>query len=143
MVKRTGENAMNTEEKYEYWYDIAKYDLETADAMYLSGRWLYVAYMCQQAIEKMAKGIYLYRIDDNVPRTHNISKLVASIAGTLPPDAVSKDKYEFFDEMTTFYLQGRYPEYKEKLGALMNRAKAKIILDKSKEIFAWLLGLKK
>lgn len=134
---------MDKEEKYDYWYDIAKYDLDTADAMFLSGRWLYVAYMCQQAIEKMAKGIYLYRIDDNVPRTHNIGKLVASIADTLPPNTVSKDKYEFFDEMTTFYLQGRYPEYKEKLGALMNRANAKTILDKSKEIFAWLLGLKK
>lgn len=43
---------MNSEEKYEYWLDIAKYDLETAEAMFDSGRYLYVVFMCQQSIEK-------------------------------------------------------------------------------------------
>lgn len=27
-----------------YWLDIADYDLETAEAMYSTGRWLYVAF---------------------------------------------------------------------------------------------------
>ena len=47
---------MNNEEKYKYWLDIAEYDLETARAMYISGRYLYVAFMCQQAVEKNSKG---------------------------------------------------------------------------------------
>jgi len=42
--------------KYKYWLDIAEYDLETARAMYISGRYLYVAFMCQQAVEKNSKG---------------------------------------------------------------------------------------
>jgi hypothetical protein len=29
-------------EKFEHWEDIAKYDLETAEAMYHAGRYLYV-----------------------------------------------------------------------------------------------------
>jgi HEPN domain-containing protein len=59
---------MTNEEKYNYWLDIAKYDLDTADAMYKSRRWLYVVFMCQQAIEKLVKGLYLLYIDDNTPK---------------------------------------------------------------------------
>lgn len=49
---------MNSKEKYEYWLDIAQYDLETAVANYKSGRYLYVAFMCQQSIEKVVKGLH-------------------------------------------------------------------------------------
>jgi hypothetical protein len=31
---------MDAQEKYSYWLDIAQYDLETAVAMFDSGRWL-------------------------------------------------------------------------------------------------------
>lgn len=35
-----------------YWIEIAKYDLETAEAMLKSKRYLYVGFMCHQSIEK-------------------------------------------------------------------------------------------
>ncbi len=38
---------MDSKGKYEYWLDIAEYDLETAKANYKSGRYLYVVFMCQ------------------------------------------------------------------------------------------------
>lgn len=37
---------MTSKEKVHYWLDIAAYDIETAEAMYQTGRWLYVAFMC-------------------------------------------------------------------------------------------------
>ena len=43
---------MTSEEKVHYWLDIAAYDIETAEAMCQTGRWLYVAFMCHQVIEK-------------------------------------------------------------------------------------------
>ncbi|MCL2035461.1 MAG: HEPN domain-containing protein [Oscillospiraceae bacterium] len=48
---------MDTQEKYEHWLEYAKYDLDTADAMFNAGKWLYVAFMCQQAVEKLVKGL--------------------------------------------------------------------------------------
>ena len=42
-------------DKVAYWLDIANYDLDTAEALYNSGRWLYVAFMCHQVIEKTLK----------------------------------------------------------------------------------------
>jgi HEPN domain-containing protein len=65
-------------EKYVHWEDIAKYDLDTAEAMYQAGRYLYVVFMCQQAIEKLAKGLYVYKRGEEAPRTHNIHHIVKS-----------------------------------------------------------------
>ncbi|MDR2542844.1 MAG: HEPN domain-containing protein [Treponema sp.] len=59
---------MDLQEKFEYWLEIAKYDLETAEFMFTTGRWIYVVFMCQQSIEKLSKGLYLLFIDDNVPK---------------------------------------------------------------------------
>ena len=36
---------MTADEKYEYWLDIAQYDLKSASAMYSKGRWLYAAFL--------------------------------------------------------------------------------------------------
>lgn len=49
--------SMDKKEKVEYWLDIADYDLETAKSMLTSGRYLYVVFMCQQAIEKLLKAL--------------------------------------------------------------------------------------
>ena len=34
--------------KVTYWIEMSDYDLETADAMLLTGRYLYVGFMCHQ-----------------------------------------------------------------------------------------------
>jgi hypothetical protein len=38
--------------KIKYWIDLSDYDLETAEAMFQSKRFLYVGFMCHQTIEK-------------------------------------------------------------------------------------------
>ncbi|MCL2721534.1 MAG: HEPN domain-containing protein [Treponema sp.] len=132
---------MELMEKFEYWHDIAKYDLKTAQVMYKTGRWLYVVFMCQQAIEKLCKGLYLLFLDDNVPYTHDINSLVTRFADKLP-DSVSDDRRLFFARLSAFYLNNRYPEYKERLSETLNKKDAKEILGKTKEVFKWLLTMK-
>lgn len=39
------------------WMEQARYDLDTARAMFDSGRYLYVLFCCQQAVEKALKAI--------------------------------------------------------------------------------------
>ncbi|MDR0518985.1 MAG: HEPN domain-containing protein [Clostridiales Family XIII bacterium] len=132
---------MDAQEKYEYWLDIAQYDLETANVMCSGGRWLYVVFMCEQAVEKLVKGLYTLYIDDNVPKTHNISSLVRTFEDKLP-DAVSPDKFILFEDLRSFYLNGRYADFKQKLSASTDEATAKNYLNQTKEVFAWLLTQK-
>ena len=63
---------MTKEEKVVYWLDIADYDIETAEAMYNSGRWLYVGFMCHQVIEKTLKAYWCGTQPEDPPYTHNL-----------------------------------------------------------------------
>lgn len=48
----------------EEWLRQAEYDLDTADAMYTTGRNFYAIFMCHLAIEKALKGLYqAYKAD--------------------------------------------------------------------------------
>lgn len=39
-------------DKVRYWIELSDYDLETAQAMLETSRFLYVGFMCHQVIEK-------------------------------------------------------------------------------------------
>ena len=132
---------MTNEEKYDYWFDIAEYDLETAGAMYDKGRWLYVVFMCQQAVEKLVKGLYLLYVDDNIPRVHNIRAVFEEFEDKLQV-SVPPEKYTLFDTLSRYYLNNRYPEYISKLSSQINEPTAKTILAETREAFTWLLTLK-
>jgi HEPN domain-containing protein len=109
--------------------------------MFVGGRWLYVAFMCQQAIEKLCKGLYVLHISDEVPRVHNISGVVVRFADKLP-EPVTDERFRLFDKLTSFYMESRYPEYKEKLNAMLNEREAKALIAETKEAFAWLQTMK-
>jgi HEPN domain-containing protein len=132
---------MDAQEKFDYWLDIAQYDLETADAMFTSGRWLYVAFMCEQAVEKLVKGLYVLYVDDNVPKIHTIRQIIKKYESKLPIP-VGDDYYKLFDKLTAFYIEGRYADYKQKLSTLIDKREAKNMLAQTKEVFAWLLTLR-
>ena len=132
---------MNAEEKFGHWYDTANYDLETASAMYKTGRWLYVAFLCQQSIEKLCKGLYTLYINDEVPRVHNIRYIVNQFSHHLSAP-ITDDQNHLFDRLTAFYMEGRYPEYKQKLSELLDKSEAKELLQQTQEMFSWLLTQK-
>jgi HEPN domain-containing protein len=132
---------MTQEEKFNHWLEHAQYDLETADAMYKSGRWAYVVFMCQQALEKLCKGLYLLYINDNIPRLHNITAVFSKFADKLS-ESLSDDTRSLFDRLSLYYLEARYPEYKNNLSDVTDEETASLLLQKTKEVFQWLLTLK-
>jgi len=122
--------------------DIAEYDIASAEAMLNSGRYAYVAFMCQQGLEKLAKGLYNYYLDDNVPRVHNISFITNKFLEIV--DVTEDDsRFQLFDKLAAYYLKGRYPSFKEKMSQLINKEQAIKLLNESKEAFTWLKSLKK
>ena len=48
--------------KAAYWLDGAEYDLQTANAMLETRRFLYVGFMCHQAVEKALKAVFVTRM---------------------------------------------------------------------------------
>ena len=132
---------MSSQDKFEYWLDAAQYDLRTAEAMLAGGRWLYVIFMCQQAIEKLAKGLYTLYLNDDTPRIHNIRAIFEYFEDRLPA-SISEENLVLFDTLSGHYLNNRYPDFKHKLSSQADETKAATTYAKTKEAFAWLLTLK-
>lgn len=132
---------MTAEEKYDYWLELAQYDLDTADAMFSTGRWFYVIFMCQQAIEKCCKGLYTLYLDENVPKIHNIKTVYSRLKDKLPI-AASEETLLFFDTLSAQYITYRYPDFEYNSDRNTSKNEAKQILEKTKEVFSWLLTLK-
>ncbi|GHV31453.1 hypothetical protein AGMMS4952_20260 [Spirochaetia bacterium] len=132
---------MTNEEKFEYWLDIAQYDLKTAVAMYKSRRWLYVVFSCEQSIEKLVKGLYILYLGKAAHKIHDIRTLFLEFHDKLTVP-VEEATLVFFSRLSAFYLNTRYTDYKQKLSTAVSKQSAKMTLKKTKEVFTWLLTLK-
>jgi len=124
---------MTPQEKVEHWLDIAEYDLETARAMQTSGRYLYTVFTCQQALEKLLKAIHIRQKGEEAPRTHNLLYLFNLL------NLSQQAQYlETMANLNTYYLEGRYPAYKQKLSQMLGKETAQTFLSQTEEIFKWL-----
>ena len=48
-----------SEKTIQYWIDISEYDLQVAKSLLDKDHYLYVGFMCHQAVEKMFKALYV------------------------------------------------------------------------------------
>jgi HEPN domain-containing protein len=123
------------ERKVSYWIEMAEYDLETARVMLDGGRYLYVGFMCHQAIEKVLKG-YIWKKSGAEPAyTHSLARLLAD-AGL--DNATSTELRDFVDILEPLKIETRYPTDREKLMRSMNRERSISILDQTKELYTWI-----
>lgn len=118
----------------EHWIERAEYDLGTAKAMLDTARYLYVGYMCQQAVEKLLKAIIAKQNKENLP-IHNLSRL-AEVAGIR--NDLDTEHFNFLAELTPYCIETRYGDYKESLSEIINKGTAKEVYKKTREIFEWL-----
>jgi HEPN domain-containing protein len=134
---------VNRQEKFEHWADKARYDLDTAQAMLNARRYLYVAFMCQQAIEKLVKGLYVLHLDKEPPRTHNIYTILVSVFENNAETLEQVSRYApFFAELSAYYISERYPSYRERMSSALTPDKAKEVLRTATEVYEWLQSLR-
>lgn len=118
------------------WAEQARYDVETARAMLSSGRYLYVLFCCQQAVEKMLKGLIAKRTEEFPPRLHNLVRLAESASIEL-----SEERADFLRLLSAYYIQSRYPEAIESTKSQTDQALADEALKKTEEIIKWLSSI--
>lgn len=126
---------MTKEEKIAYWLDIAAYDLETAEGLYTTKRWLYVAFMCHQVIEKTIKAYWSAKCDDTPPFIHNHKRLAE---GCGLYEQMNEEQKDFLDTVSTFNIQARYPEYKEQLARILTEPVCRQLIDTTNELQLWI-----
>ena len=122
-------------ENIKYWTEISDYDLETAKAMLQTGRYLYVAFMCHQAIEKILKAYWCAQKEGTPPYIHNLYRL-AEGCGMI--EQMNESQMDFIDLMIPMNIEARYPSYKENLSKLLSEEKCAEIIRKTEELLQWI-----
>ena len=118
------------------WVERSRYDLDTATAMLASGRYLYVLFCCQQAVEKALKAVITTRTGTLPPRIHNLPRLAEAAQIDLPDDQA-----QFLGELSAYYIQSRYPEEISGLASTMTREAAQKALKTTEETTQWLFSI--
>jgi HEPN domain-containing protein len=122
------------EGKTAYWLDLVEYDLETAQAMLATGRYLYVGFMCHQAVEKGLKA-FIAKDGSFPPKTHNLNRLAE--LGKLD-NLMSPEHQTLIDMLLPLNIEARYPSYKDKIHTLLNDDNCKKIVDDTKDLITWI-----
>ena len=122
-------------DKVAYWIDISDYDMETAETLYNGGRWLYVAFMCHQVIEKMLKAYWCGTQSTEPPYTHNLTRLSE---GCGLDAEMNEDQIDIIETLIPMNIQARYPEYKEQLAQMLTKENCRVIIDETKALQQWI-----
>jgi len=123
------------DDKTQYWIEISDYDLVTAEAMLQSKRYLYVGFMCHQAIEKIFKAFFTKLKSETAPFSHSLSYLAKK--GDFY-ESFSEDQKDFIDQLEPLNIEARYPSHKERLMKSLTDEKCKEILKNTKELQQWI-----
>ena len=125
-------------DKIEYWKDLSEYDLETAKAMLESKRYLYVGFMCNQALEKIFKAYYIKINKKQPPYTHKLIRLAEESNLYKKMSEYHKD---FLDTISPLNIEARYPTQKKQLFESLSKEKCKEIINETEAIVLWIKNM--
>ena len=111
------------------WIKLSEYDLETAQAMQRAGKYLYVLFCCQQAVEKRLKAVVINITEEFPPKTHDLIRLIE-----LVKIGLTVKQQLFLRKLTAYYIQTRYPEEVKELSKKVTKILASVYLKDSEEV---------
>jgi HEPN domain-containing protein len=114
------------------WIDQSNDDF--GGALYHSegGKYYIAAFLCQQAVEKALKALFLLEKKGEVPQSHSLINLATN-------KSVPSRFHSFLRELTPKYVDTRYPDASVELPSrIYDEVNTKGILNKSEEVLAWI-----
>ena len=126
---------MDRKDLVQAWLDQVHEDISAAECLLQGGHWLYVAFFCHQALEKVLKAYYRATHDDDPPYIHSHGRLldICGLTDELPPENL-----RFIDFMVPMYIKARYPQQKLVAARLLDKETCLYIIDKTKELTQWI-----
>ncbi|MDR1038720.1 MAG: HEPN domain-containing protein [Deltaproteobacteria bacterium] len=132
----------NDKQAFQVWLMASLSDFETANICFRGEAYFDAAIKCQQCLEKVSKAIYGLHYDFmDIPRTHNVPRILTLIMKK--SDVEVPDGYwDFLDQLSHYYLDNRYPTEMGDTFFLLDNEETEWILEKTKDVFEWMLTLK-
>ena len=93
----------------EEWISQAEYDIDTAKIMMEAGRYIYAIFMAHLSIEKALKAVYVFILNSEPPRTHNLILLQERIESKIKL-GFTDSQNEFIEFLNEKSVPSRYPD---------------------------------
>ena len=100
---------MTKDEIIKYWVDSSEVDFKAMESLFSSGHYVWSLFVGHLVLEKLLKAYYVKNVDNKFPQIHHLLKIAESANLEL-----SEDQKNFLLEVTTFNLEARYPDYKNR-----------------------------
>jgi len=126
---------METKDLIIYWIKTSDNDYNTMLNLFKSEDYHWGLFIGHLVIEKLLKAIYVKKVDNNPPRTHDLLRLAERVG----LDTTDEQK-DALDLITTFNIYARYPDYKQTFYNKCDYNFAIKNLEKIKELRTWLLS---
>ena len=102
---------MTKEQHIKYWTDTAQYDWDGAKDAFEAKRYLHCLFWAHLVLEKLAKAHWVKTHPENIPpKIHNIVWLLEQSNIDLGDDTM-----RFLVKFNEFQLEGRYPDYTQRI----------------------------
>src|SRR3989344_4268722 len=110
------------------WFDQSKDDFDGAEYNFDGEKFYIAAFLCQQAVEKALKALFLYEKKGEVPQSHSLIYLATN---TSAPEKF----FSFLKELTPKFVDTRYPDASVDLPKrIYDKENTTGLLKKSKEV---------
>ncbi|MCL2088795.1 MAG: HEPN domain-containing protein [Oscillospiraceae bacterium] len=121
--------------KLEYWLELCDDDLRAAKAMFESKNFLWTGFICHLVAEKALKAAIASITNEVPPKTHDLPKLARK---TDVYEDMPQTYKNLLNRLTPLQIEARYPEYKEKISALLTKDYCSKILEETEELVCWI-----
>ena len=113
------------------WWEQAQEDLQSARATLDAARYYVCAFLCQQALEKALESVWIERLRELPPKTHDLTDLAEKLAA---PEGLST----VLKEINPAYATARYPDAANGLPArAFNDEIARRLLAGAEKVMDW------
>jgi len=125
---------LTKEEHIAYWVETAERDWRAVQNMYKSKDYLQALFFAHLVLEKYCKALWVKNNKGNSPpKIHNLVAILNE-SGI----SYSTEQLDFMIIMNNFQLEGRYPDYKQKLYKTYKEENTREVLDQVKIYSKWL-----
>ena len=121
--------------KVEYWLELCDDDLRAAKSMLKTKNFLWTGFICHLVVEKALKAAIANITGEVPPKTHDLPKLADK---TEIYHDLSDNFKNLLNKLTPLQIEARYPEYKEKITALLTESYCDKILEETEAFLCWI-----
>ncbi len=128
---------MIKQEYISYWLEQSENDWQAVNTLFKGANYLQSLFFAHLVIEKIAKALWIKHNEGNVPpKTHNILYLLSCT-----PIEVPEEKGVFILSLNRFQLEGRYPDYKQKMHVICNKDFTSSMIEETNNLRLWLIEM--